>query len=115
MRILIVEPYLAGSHKSWAEGYRAHSRHDVEIIGLSGSSWKWRMHGGAVTLARRYLELEADPDLIIATDMLDVTTFQSLTRSRIASELKPPKMTEWMAPIRAHANMTTVSSGTMGR
>ncbi len=80
MRILIVEPYFTGSHAAWARGYQRHSRHDVDILSLAGSSWKWRMHGGAVTLARRFIQSMAKPDLILATDMLDVTTFQSLTR-----------------------------------
>jgi glycosyltransferase involved in cell wall biosynthesis len=39
------------------------------------------MHGGSVTLARRYLEESIKADLILATDMLDLTTFLSLTRS----------------------------------
>jgi len=38
------------------------------------------MHGGAVTLAREFLERKLHPDLILATDMLDVTTFLALTR-----------------------------------
>ena len=41
------------------------------------------MHGGAVTLARRFMALPAEekrPFLILATDMLDLTTFLSLTR-----------------------------------
>lgn len=38
------------------------------------------MHGGAVTLARRYLAHKFRPDVILATDMLDLTTFLSLTR-----------------------------------
>ncbi|GJM40457.1 MAG: glycosyl transferase family 1 [Ardenticatenaceae bacterium] len=42
------------------------------------------MHGGAVTLARRFLATNAQPDLIIATDMLDLTTFLALTRQRTA-------------------------------
>ncbi len=42
------------------------------------------MHGGAVTLARMFLEGTYDPDLIIATDMLDLTTFLALTRKRAA-------------------------------
>jgi glycosyltransferase involved in cell wall biosynthesis len=84
MDILIVEPYYTGSHAAWAEGYRAHSRHQVEILKLAGANWKWRMHGGAVTLARRFEESGLSPDLVLATDMLDVTTFQALTRRRTA-------------------------------
>jgi glycosyltransferase involved in cell wall biosynthesis len=40
------------------------------------------MHGGAVTLARRFMEHGRKPDVILATDMLDLTTFLALTRER---------------------------------
>ena len=43
------------------------------------------MHGGAVTLARRFMGKSHQPDLILATDMLDLTTFLALTRQRTAS------------------------------
>ena len=82
MKILLIEPYFTGSHKSWAEGFKEHSKHEVEILSLSGHYWKWRMHGGAVSLARKLNELKWSPDLILATDMLDLTTFLSLTRKK---------------------------------
>ncbi|MEM6630139.1 MAG: DUF3524 domain-containing protein, partial [Bacteroidota bacterium] len=85
MNILIIEPYFAGSHKAWAQGYQRHSKHRVEILSLSGHHWKWRMHGGAVTLARKFLTDRLKPDIIVATDMLDVSTFLALTRSQTAS------------------------------
>jgi glycosyltransferase involved in cell wall biosynthesis len=84
MNVLLVEPYYGGSHAAWVDGYREYSRHRIETLTLSGSSWKWRMHGGAVTLARRFNESSLEPDLILATDMLDVTTFHALTRARTA-------------------------------
>jgi len=84
MNILLLEPYYTGSHAAWAEGYAAHSRHRVEVLALPGRFWKWRMHGGAVTLARRFEAMETTPDLILATDMLDVSTFLALTRGRTA-------------------------------
>ena len=43
------------------------------------------MHGGAVTLARQFLESKVRPDVIVATDMLDLTTFLSLTRPYTAT------------------------------
>ena len=51
--------------------------------------WKWRMHGGALTLARRLratiaVDAAATPDLVVATDMLDVTTFLALLREELA-------------------------------
>jgi len=80
VNILIIEPYYTGSHASWADGYRDNSCHNVEILSLPGRNWKWRMRGGAVTLSRRFLEQGLVPDLILATDMLDLSTFASLTR-----------------------------------
>lgn len=82
MEILILEPYYTGSHAEWARGYARHSGHIVRTMSLGGAHWKWRMHGGAVTLARKYLDGPHDPDVILASDMLDLTTFLSLTRSR---------------------------------
>ncbi|MDX1664963.1 MAG: DUF3524 domain-containing protein, partial [Candidatus Promineifilaceae bacterium] len=85
MHILLLSPYHAGSHRAWAEGYRRHSAHTVELLTLPGRFWKWRMHGGAVTLAQRFMRRKKPlPDLILATDMLDLTTFLALTRRRTA-------------------------------
>ncbi len=85
LKILILEPYFTGSHAAWAEGYARGSRHDVEILGLNGRFWKWRMHGGAVSTAKRFLKNDLNPDILLATDMLDLTTFLALTRKKSAS------------------------------
>jgi glycosyltransferase involved in cell wall biosynthesis len=83
MRLLLISPYHSGSHAAWAEGYRQRSGHTVELLTLPGRFWKWRMHGGAVTLAREFLALDYQPDLILTTDMLDLTTFLALTRTGV--------------------------------
>lgn len=82
MNICLVEPFFSGSHRQWAEGFKKHSKHSIEILKLPGRHWKWRMHGGAVELARKFNELEAKPDLILVTSMLDLTTFLALTREK---------------------------------
>jgi len=84
MKICLLEPFHTGSHATWGEEYARFSRHDVELLTLPGRHWKWRMHGGAVTLARQFLESGIDPDLLLASDMLDLTTFLALTRTRTA-------------------------------
>jgi len=43
------------------------------------------MHGGAVTLADQFLRSNFEPDLILVSDMLDLTTFIASTRSRSAN------------------------------
>lgn len=84
MKIVILEPYFTGSHASWAHEYKSCSRHQVTILSLKGQYWKWRMHGGAVTLAGEFLSRKLKPDLLLATDMLDLTTFLALTRQSTA-------------------------------
>ena len=81
MNLLLISPYHGGSHQAWAEGYGRFSKHAVDYLTLPARFWKWRMHGAAVTLARRFNRAGLHPDLIMATDMLDLTTFLSLTRT----------------------------------
>ena len=82
MKILLLEPFMGGSHRQWAEAYQEYSKHAISILGLQGRHWKWRMYGGAVSLAKQFMESDISPDLILATDMLDLTTFLALTRLR---------------------------------
>ena len=91
MKVLLISPFHGGSHRAWAEGFKRHSNNEITILSLPDRFWKWRMHGGAVTLARRFIETSNEepaqscktPDAIIATDMLDLTTFVALTKSKI--------------------------------
>lgn len=85
MKILLVSPYHGGSHAAWAAGYQKFSKHDVAMLTLPDRFWKWRMHGGAVTMARRFLTDAAElPDMVLATDMLDLSTFAALTRRKLS-------------------------------
>ena len=84
MKILLLEPFLGESHKAWAEGYARHSAYEVQVMGLPGRHWKWRMHGAAETFARKYAAENCSPDLILATDMLDLAGFLALTRTQTA-------------------------------
>ena len=85
MKICLVEPFHGGSHAAWAEDFARHSRHEVVLLTLSGRRWKWRMHGGAVTLARQFIDSGLEPDLLLVSDMLDLTTFLALTRAKTAT------------------------------
>ena len=83
MRILLIEPYFGGSHAAWAEGYARASSHEVDLLTLPARFWKWRMRGAALTLAEQTRDLIAvrgQPDLVLASDMLDLPTFLGLTR-----------------------------------
>lgn len=80
MDIVLLEPFYTGSHKAWADQFAQYSSHEVTLLTMEGNSWKWRMHGGAVTLARMFNELNLQPALILASDMLDLSSFLALTR-----------------------------------
>lgn len=84
LKILLLEPFYSGSHQQWAEGLKLHSSHHIEILSLPGRHWKWRMHGGAVSLAKQFMELDFRPDLILGTSMLDFSTFLGLTKEKSA-------------------------------
>jgi glycosyltransferase involved in cell wall biosynthesis len=82
MKICVLEPFFGGSHKKWIEQWAQHSRHDVHWLTLPGRHWKWRMYGGAVSLARQYRKLPKQPDLLVVSDMLDLATFLGLIGPR---------------------------------
>jgi glycosyltransferase involved in cell wall biosynthesis len=88
LRILLVEPYLTGSHQAWAEGYAGASQHDVRVAAHDGRFWKWRMQGAAVTLAHRISELCGDgwtPDVLFASSMTDLPALLGLARPWVGS------------------------------
>ena len=86
MNVLLLEPWYGGSHRRFADGLAAHSRHDVRVVTMTARSWKWRMQGGAVTLAEKARNEARGwmPDLIVATDMVNVPAFLALTRDVFA-------------------------------
>ena len=82
-RIALVEPYLGGSHRAWAEGYRRHSAHDVELFGLPAIHWKWRMQGGHVTIAPQIeaaVAARGPFDVVLASSMTDLAGLLGMTR-----------------------------------
>lgn len=84
MRVLLVEPWLTGSHQAWAEGYARHSGHEVHVVAHEGAYWRWRLRGGAVTLAEEAARVTSEvgpPDVVLASSMLDVPAFCGLSRS----------------------------------
>ncbi len=86
LNIWILSPYHSGSHRAWAHGYLRHTKHTVRLLTMAGRFWKWRMQGGAVELAhqaRRMLAETGAPDLIVATDMLNIPAWLGLMHSAL--------------------------------
>jgi glycosyltransferase involved in cell wall biosynthesis len=90
MQILLIEPYMGGSHRAWAEGYSAASAHEVTLVTLEARWWTWRMKGSAVTLAEKVAHLAEGgyrPDVILVSDMVDVAALRTFLHPSIG---RPP-------------------------
>lgn len=85
MKIVVIEPFYTSSHKQWLDGLIQFTDFEITALTLPGRHWKWRMHGAAITIAKEYLQLDFTPDLILATDMLDFSTFLGLTKDKTAN------------------------------
>lgn len=83
MKILLIEPFYSGSHKHFADQLKKHSCHDITLLTLPGKFWKWRMYGAAATLGKQFINMDLKPDLIMATDMLDLSVFLSVVRRHL--------------------------------
>lgn len=83
MNVLALEPWYGGSHRNFLDGLISHSRHTFQPLTMAARFWKWRMHGGAVTMARKAvhaIEQGFTPDVVIATDMVNLPAFLALAR-----------------------------------
>ena len=86
LTVWLLNPYHTGSHHAWAEGYAAHSRHDIRVLAMQGYFWKWRMQGGALELAEQAkaaLATGSRPDVLLATSMTNLPAFLALTRREL--------------------------------
>ena len=72
LNVLAVEPWLGGSHARFLETWRRLSGHKVEILGLPARHWQWRMEAAAFTLAQRVNQGGKTPDVIVASDYVDL-------------------------------------------
>ena len=82
MKILFLEGYYGGSHRAFADGWKMSSRHDIRIMSLPDRKWKWRMQTGSWMFYEQLLKegFSYKPDLIFATDMINLAEFLGLTR-----------------------------------
>ena len=77
MKFLFMEPFFGGSHRAFALGWQAHSRHDIELLTLPGRFWKWRMRGAALHFLGQ-IKNYSDYDGIITSDMMNLAQFIAL-------------------------------------
>ena len=90
MRILALEPYYGGSHRAFIDGWRAHSRHDWDLLTLPATKWKWRMRHAAIPFAEesaRWGSAGRRWDVLFCSDMLNLAEFRGLVDGPVASLL----------------------------
>lgn len=81
--ILYLESSYFGAHQDWIDSYRARSRHQISPLTLPPGDWRWRLHGGALTLAAEFLaQRENLPpvDLLLVNAMVNAPLFLAATR-----------------------------------
>ncbi|MFO7654334.1 MAG: DUF3524 domain-containing protein, partial [Candidatus Krumholzibacteriia bacterium] len=82
-RVLFLEPYDGGSHRSFRRGLQAHSRHRIDARTLPPRFWKWRMRGCAVVLAD-LINASSEPwEVLLATSYVNTADLRGL--------LQPPR------------------------
>ncbi|MDG2428889.1 MAG: DUF3524 domain-containing protein [Acidimicrobiales bacterium] len=82
-RVLLIEPFHGGSHGAWADGLARHSRHEVVTVSHPANAWRWRMRGGALTLAaatKLVVEEHGPPEVVVVSGMVDLARWLGLTR-----------------------------------
>lgn len=86
MRFLFIEPFYGGSHRDFADGLKAHSRHEIHVALLPARFWKWRMRGAALHFIHNIDGLPAY-DGIITTGLMSLADFTALCGGR-----RPPAL-----------------------
>lgn len=81
MNVLALEPYYAGSHAAFLDGWAKHSAHEITRLTLPAHHWKWRMRHAAVTFAEGAEALLRDGecfDAVWCSSMLDLAAFRGV-------------------------------------
>jgi glycosyltransferase involved in cell wall biosynthesis len=85
-RVVLVEPYYGGSHRAWADGLVAYSRHEIHLVTHAAAYWRWRLRASALTLAEAVAGVVADhgpPDVLLVSDMVHVPALLGFLRRDI--------------------------------
>lgn len=79
LNILFLESFYGGSHREFADGLAARSRHRIELGTLPARHWKWRMRGAALSFLRQFPSLDAY-DGVIVTGLMSLSDLLALSR-----------------------------------
>ena len=79
MKIAFLESFYGGSHKNFMDGLIEYSSHEIEPFVLPARFWKWRLRCAALYFAEQLEGTIKNFDLVIATDMMNLAEFKSLS------------------------------------
>ncbi|MCZ6696694.1 MAG: DUF3524 domain-containing protein, partial [Acidobacteria bacterium] len=77
LKFLFLEPFYGGSHRDFADGWVARSRHDIELRTLPARFWKWRMRGAALYFARK-ITSPTDYAGLVITDLMSLADLKAI-------------------------------------
>lgn len=77
LNVAFLEAFYTGSHRYFLDGYLKHSELKITAFTLPGRHWKWRMHGAAITFANQLNQAEKEFDVVLATDMIDLSVVKA--------------------------------------
>jgi glycosyltransferase involved in cell wall biosynthesis len=88
-RVLVLEPYYAGSHKAVLDGILARlgDEWEADVLTLPARKWKWRMRGAGITMAGHARELHhggARWGLVLASTFVNLAEFKGLAGEAVA-------------------------------
>jgi glycosyltransferase involved in cell wall biosynthesis len=87
-RVVLVESFYGGSHRAWADAWIRHSRHDISLVTHPDEFWRWRLRGGAVTLAADFnaaVKQQGRPDAVVVSGLVDVAAFGGHARRSLGN------------------------------
>ncbi len=77
-RVLVIEPYYGGSHKSFLAGLCRNLPFTFDLMTLPARKWKWRMRLSAPYFAQELHKSGARYDRILCSTFVDVAAFRGL-------------------------------------
>ncbi len=86
LNVLLVEPWMSGSHAQWADGYARWSSHSVSVIGLPAGPWRWRLRAGSTPLAqliKDHVAANGPPDVLLMSGLVDGAQLLGLARRAV--------------------------------
>ncbi len=78
LRVLVLEPYFGGSHRSFLKGLSTYLPFEFTILSLPARKWKWRMRLSAPYYAEQLKGSGERFDRILCSTFMDVAAFRGL-------------------------------------